>query len=262
MGHIGHELGFCAAGQLCLAGVFGPLGNERYVDYMRDIHASGQHLLELINDILDVSAIEAGKLVLRPEVLEAKQIAVSCIKLIQHRANENHVKLEYHIEKDIPNLFGDARRIKQVLLNLLSNAVKFTPEDGRISLNIFQGPDGGLRFEVEDTGIGMDEKGIETALLQFGQVDSKLSRKYEGTGLGLPLSKSLIEAHGGDLDIRSRIGHGTTVVVRFPPERTVGQSGDVQIEKDPEAQSPDTDAKGELASTTGDHNDKKSPTVH
>ena len=250
-----------------LAGVFGPLGNDRYVDYMRDIHASGQHLLELINDILDVSAIEAGKLTLRPEVLEAKSVAVSCIKLIQHRANENRVKLEYHVENDIPDVFGDERRIKQVLLNLLSNAVKFTPENGRVSLNIFQGPDGGLRFEVEDTGIGMDEKGIETALMQFGQVDSKLSRKYEGTGLGLPLSKSLIEAHGGDLDIRSRIGHGTTVVVRFPPERTVLPSGDVksegvQEEQSPETQSPDGGAKGEIAPASGDHTDKKTPTVH
>ncbi|MCW8914964.1 MAG: PAS domain S-box protein [Magnetovibrio sp.] len=249
-----------------LSGVFGSLGNDRYVDYVRDIHASGQHLLELINDILDVSAIEAGKLVLRPEPLEMKTVATSCLKLVQHRANEAQVKLFHHVEKDIPDLLADERRVKQVLLNLLTNAVKFTPEDGQVNLNILLSPDGGLRFEVEDSGIGMDDQGIEKALSQFGQVDSRLSRRYEGTGLGLPLSKSLVEAHGGTLDIRSRIGHGTTVVVHFPKERTILGDRTVKGEKpgvSSKTQSSDTDAEGEkLASVSDDHNDKKTPTVH
>ena len=200
-----------------LNGVFGPINNDRYEEYTRDIHDSGKHLLDLINDILDVSAIEAGKLDLHPEPLEIVPVVRSSLKLIGHRADASGVTLLHHFETNLPELLADQRRVKQILLNLLSNAVKFTPEGGRVSLSVSTAPDGGIRFEVEDTGIGMNKAGIETALTQFGQVDSKLARKYEGTGLGLPLTKSLVEAHKGTLDIRSRIGHGTTVVVHFPP---------------------------------------------
>ena len=209
-----------------LNGVFGSINNERYEEYTRDIYDSGKHLLELINDILDVSAIEAGKLELHPEPLEIAPIVQSSLKLIRHRADAGGVTLLHHIDTNMPGLLGDQRRLKQILLNLLSNAVKFTPEGGRVSLSASTAPDGGIRFEVEDTGIGMDNAGIETALTQFGQVDSKLARKYEGTGLGLPLTKSLVEAHKGTLDIRSRLGHGTTVVVHFPPERTIAKDAD------------------------------------
>jgi len=203
--------------------VFGEIGNERYAEYTRDIHDSGKHLLDLINDILDVSAIEAGKLELRSEPLETEQLLDACMKLVKHRADTSGVTLERHIEKDLPNLLGDGRRVKQILLNLLSNAVKFTPENGKVTVSICTATDGGMRFMVEDTGIGMDETGIEIALAKFGQVDSDLTRKYEGTGLGLPLTKSLVEAHQGTMDIRSRLGSGTTVEVRFPPERSIPQ---------------------------------------
>jgi len=243
-----------------LSGVFGPLNNSKYEDYLHDIHDSGQHLLELINDILDVSAIEAGRLELRPESLDVSNIVHACIKLVQHRANANGVELNVHIERDVPGLLADERRVKQVLLNLLSNAVKFTPEQGRVTLNATKSPDGGVRFEVEDNGIGMDEAGIETAFMQFGQVDSTLSRKYEGTGLGLPLSKSLLEAHGGTLDIRSRLGHGTTVIAQFPPERSILEGRDAQTA---EMKSPDANVEGEsVTSVSGDDIDKKTPTVH
>jgi len=239
-------------------GVFGPLQNERYEGYVDDIHNSGQHLLELINDILDVSAVEAGKLELQSEPVDVTNVAAACLKLVFHRADDAQVKLSHHIEKDIPNLLCDERRLKQVLLNLLSNAVKFTPENGQVTLNVLRASDGGLRFEVEDTGIGMDEQGIETALTQFGQVDSKLSRRHEGTGLGLPLSKSLVELHSGALDIRSRLGHGTTVVAHFPPERTIDKGV-----KNVEVKSPDPDVEGEgRTPVPGDHSDKKIPTVH
>lgn len=210
-----------------LNGVFGALDNERYEDYVTDINESGKHLLELINDILDVSAIEAGKLELRAEPLEVLALMRSSLKLVQHRADGAQVKLESHVEKDMPGLLADARRVKQVLLNLLTNAVKFTPEGGRVAVTASRATDGGVRFEIADTGIGMDEAGIETALAQFGQVDSKLARKYEGTGLGLPLTKSLVELHSGTLDIRSRLGHGTTVVVHFPPERSIAPDADL-----------------------------------
>jgi len=247
-----------------LSGVFGPLGNERYEDYVNDIHSSGQHLLELINDILDVSAVEAGKLELHSEPLNVRAVVATSLKLVQHRAYSAHVAMSHHIDGDIPSLLGDERRIKQILLNLLSNAVKFTPEYGRVTLNALRAPDGGIRFEIVDTGIGMDEEGIKTALTQFGQVDSKLSRRYDGTGLGVPLSKNLVEAHGGTLEIRSRPGRGTTVKVHFPPERTI--MGD---ENSVNAQSPDQDVEGEGLTPVSDdhpvsdaHNDKKIPTVH
>ena len=240
------------------SGVFGPLQNERYQDYINDIHNSGQHLLELINDILDVSAVEAGKMELQSAPVDVCDAVLACLKLVHHRAQSAGVHLSHHIEKDIPNLLCDERRLKQVLLNLLSNAVKFTPERGRVSLNVSLASDGGLRFEVEDTGIGMDEKGIEIALTPFGQVDSNLSRRYDGTGLGLPLSINLVELHNGVLDLRSRLGHGTTVVVHFPPERTIIRGG-----RSENAQSPDPGTEGEgRTSGPDDHNDKKIPTVH
>ncbi|MBD3661543.1 MAG: hybrid sensor histidine kinase/response regulator, partial [Arenibacter algicola] len=204
-----------------LNGVFGDLNNARYEEYLTDIKDSGTHLLDLINDILDVSAIEAGKLDIRPEPLDVEPLVDGSVRLVRHRADDAQVILESHTEQEVPGLLAAGRRVKQVLLNLLSNAVKFTPEGGRVTLRALRAPDGGVRFEVEDTGIGMDDAGIETALTQFGQVDSKLARKYEGTGLGLPLTKSLVELHKGTLNIRSCLGHGTTVVVHFPPERSI-----------------------------------------
>jgi signal transduction histidine kinase len=201
--------------------VFGPMNNARYRDYTLDIHESGKHLLELINDILDVSAIEAGKLELRQSAIELEPVIRTCIKLVQLRADAGAVTLAYHLQPHLPELFGDERRIKQVLLNILSNAVKFTQEGGKVTLSAMSAADGGLRVEIQDNGIGMDEVGIRIALSPFGQVDSKLARKYEGTGLGLPLTKSLVEAHDGVLEIQSHLGSGTTVVVQFPPERSI-----------------------------------------
>ncbi len=201
--------------------VFGPIGNKRYEEYVGDIHDSGAHLLDLINDILDVSAIEAGKLELRCEPLDVEALVQACLKLVNYRAEEGALLLDYRIEKNMPQFYADERRIKQVLLNLLTNAVKFTPEGGRVTLSALLAADGSVRFEVEDTGIGMDEAGIKIAMAQFGQVDSKLARKYEGTGLGLPLSKHLVEAHGGTLEIHSHLGRGAVVSVKFPPERSL-----------------------------------------
>lgn len=235
MANMSHELrtplnAIIGFSDVMLEGVFGKLNNNHYEEYARDIHDSGKHLLSLINDILDVSAIEAGKLVLRSEVIKLDDVATSSMKLVRHRADEGRVSLAKHIEKELPDLFADERRVKQILLNLLSNAVKFTPEGGTVTLSVVAAPDGGVRFEVEDTGIGMDEEGIQVAMSQFGQVDSTLARKYEGTGLGLPLTKSLVEAHDGTLDIRSRLGHGTTVVAHFPPARSVVEGAELSAE--------------------------------
>ncbi|MEO5338574.1 MAG: PAS domain-containing sensor histidine kinase [Magnetospirillum sp. WYHS-4] len=198
--------------------VFGPVGHDKYREYVKDICSSGEHLLSLINDILDVSAIEAGKLELNDDIVAFDVLAQACLRLIGPRANKGKVRLEYR-ESDPQPLRVDPRRMKQVLLNLLSNAIKFTPEDGTVVLESQRAPDGSFSFQVRDTGIGMDPDGIAKALLPFGQVDSTMNRKHEGTGLGLPLTVALVELHGGRLSIASGLGQGTTVTVWIPPER-------------------------------------------
>ncbi len=201
--------------------IFGPVGDEKYREYLEDIHLSGQHLLELINDILDVSAIEAGALELHEENVSMKDIVEASIRLIRHRADEGKVILNRSIDPKLPLIYCDERRVKQVLLNLLSNAVKFTPEDGEVSVSSRINGNSTLSISVSDTGIGMAEEEIEKALSAFGQLDSGLNRKHEGTGLGLPLTKGLMELHGGTLEIRSKKDHGTEITVTFPKDRVI-----------------------------------------
>jgi len=203
------------------AGLFGDMGNPQYDEYATNISESGHHLLDIINDILDVSRVEAGLLELKPEPVEILPVAESCLRLIKERAEQAGVSLRRNIQKDLPNLLTEPRRLKQILLNLLSNAVKFTPKNGQVTLHARALKSGALVISVTDTGIGMSAKGIKKALIPFGQVDSRLSRKYEGTGLGLPLTKGFVELHGGTLDIQSKLGKGTTVSVRFPPDSVV-----------------------------------------
>ena len=201
--------------------LFGPHGNPQYKEYAKDIFDSGTHLLELINDILDLSKIEAGKYELHEEEIEMAQVVDACLRVINERASAASLQVEVRIPSDLPPLRADERALKQILLNLLSNAVKFTPEGGRILVQAARARDGSLLLSVADTGIGIAEEDIPKALAQFGQVDSSLSREYDGTGLGLPLVKFLAELHGGALDLKSEIGVGTTVTVRFPAERMI-----------------------------------------
>jgi PAS domain S-box-containing protein len=203
------------------AQLFGPLGHEKYLEYATDIANSGEHLLKLINDILDVSAIEAGGLKLREENVSLPDVIDATMRLIEPHAQADRVSVISSINPKLPLIKGDVRRIKQVFLNLLSNAVKFTPEGGEISINALFNDDGSLAVVVTDTGIGMDEEGLAIALSSFGQVDSGLDRKHEGTGLGLPLTLKLMELHDGTLKIKSAVGHGTTATVIFPVERVV-----------------------------------------
>ena len=200
--------------------LFGALGNERYKGYAKDVHDSGQHLLELINDILDLSKAEAEKVELQDERVSLPEIVNRCHAMVRQRAEEADVTLSLDLASDLPLLVADTRRLKQVLINLLSNAVKFTPVGGRVTLAAkFQ--DGGLRISVVDTGIGIAKKDIPRVLEPFGQVDSTLSRQHQGTGLGLPLSKRLVELHGATFEIFSDEGMGTEVVLTFPTERVV-----------------------------------------
>jgi PAS domain S-box-containing protein len=199
---------------------FGPIGRPEYLEYANDINVSGKHLLSLITDILDISRIETDALELRERRIDVAQAMASCVRLIKVRADE--AKLDVSVEADapLPALFGDERRVRQILLNLLSNAVKFTPAGGRIVLKAGIGDDGGFRISVADTGIGIASKDMDAALSDFGQADGSLTRKYDGAGIGLPLSRKLAELHGGSLTIESEPGAGTIVTVLFPPTRT------------------------------------------
>ena len=201
--------------------LFGPLGNPHYGEYARDIFESGSHLLKLINDILDVSKLEAGKVDLQETKCDIRTIARSAMRIVAERAESVFVSVDLEIPHNLPAIRADERRMKQVLLNLLSNAVKFTPEGGRVVLTAAAPETGGLAIEVRDTGIGMSAEQIPRAMAPFVQIDSELARRYDGTGLGLPLTKSLVELHGGTLDIESVPGKGTTIRLYFPDERVV-----------------------------------------
>ena len=201
--------------------LFGRIGSPRYQEYAGDIYASGTHLLNLINDILDVSKAEAGKIDLQESVIDVADVIDSSVRLVAPRGRENSVDIVVAPVDPRLRVLVDERRLKQILLNLLSNAVKFTPAGGRVTLEASHDPARGFVIRVADTGIGMDPADIPKALEPFGQVDSKIARKYEGTGLGLPLSKALVELHGGKLAIESAVGAGTTATVVLPASRIV-----------------------------------------
>jgi signal transduction histidine kinase len=205
--------------EIAVSEVFGPLGHEKYSEYLNDIHHSGSHLLEVINDILDISKIEFGTTKLHEEQCAVQELIDSALRLITERAKQANLNLIAEVEPDLPEIMVDPRLVKQCLLNLLSNAVKFTPADGRISVKAFREPLGSISISVTDSGIGIAKGDIERVKSPFEQVDTSLSRKYEGTGLGLPLVNSFVQLHGGSLDIDSRVGEGTTAVMRFPASR-------------------------------------------
>ncbi len=200
---------------------FGPMGVKKYGEYARDIFESGQHLLELINDILDLSKVESGKDEIFNEEIPVSELLAQLAPLVTGRAEHGKVRIEYECPDELPALRADRRKLKQALVNLLTNAIKFTPEGGKVSVSVDCSPEGGHLFRIVDTGIGISQKDIPTALSPFRQVENALNRKIEGTGLGLPLSKALIELHGGSLKMESTLGVGTTVTLRFPPERVV-----------------------------------------
>jgi len=200
------------------AGYFGVL-NSKQGEYVRDIKESGNHLLLLINDLLDVAKIEAGKLELQPEPVHLGEEIQSCLRLVAPRAAEGSVTLEMRSPDLMPPYHADRRALKQVVLNLLSNAVKFTLPGGRVTVSVEHDAMDGVKISVSDTGIGIAPHDLPKVVQPFGSLarNATLSRRREGTGLGLPLSKSLIEMHGGRLEIVSEIGRGTIATVRLPP---------------------------------------------
>ncbi|HYH39420.1 MAG TPA: HAMP domain-containing sensor histidine kinase [Azospirillum sp.] len=196
---------------------WGPGAEDRYVEYAGDIHAAGTHLLSVLNDVLDLAKIEAGRMALHPEPLSAADLAQACYRLSSGQARASGVEIAVAVAEDAGPLYADPRAARQMIVNLLSNACKFTPRGGRVRLEIRDGPRGGMLVTVSDTGCGMTPEGIVKALQRFGQVDNLQTRAQTGTGLGLPLVKGLVELHGGSLAIDSTPGQGTTVTLAFPP---------------------------------------------
>jgi signal transduction histidine kinase len=203
--------------------LFGPIGNARYEDYVGDINRSGNLLLRLVNDILDVSKLEAQAMELCDDVVDLRLLAKDCLRLVKTDALAKDLILALDLPSSLPRLRADELRLKQVLLNLLSNAVKFSRAGGTVEIAAKLLGDGALGLTVRDTGIGMNETEIKIALQPFRQVENTTTRRYAGTGLGLPLAKSLVEQHGGSFRIVSARDLGTTITVVLPRERIIAE---------------------------------------
>ena len=196
----------------------GPVENERYLEYAQIIHSSGVHVLSLVNDLLDLSKLDAGKLELQVEPVEILKIIIDCVRCVGPQANRGRIGISVHVFDGVDRLCGDSKRLRQMLLNLLSNALKFTRVGGEITIDVFRrGED--VAISVSDTGIGIRAEDIPKALEPFGQVENEMSDKHPGTGLGLPLTKELAELHGGSLTMESSVDVGTTVTILLPPDR-------------------------------------------
>jgi len=205
--------------EFMLSTPFGPIGDRRYCEYLDDVHGAGVHLLSIINDILDLSKLDAGQVELREETISLPDLFDSVRCMMEGQARITGCRVRMVVNGDVTCIVADHRRLKQALLNLLSNAIKFTPAGGDVCLSAVL-EQGCVQIAVSDTGIGIAEDDIPKALERFGQIDSRLSRKYEGTGLGLPLAKELVELHGGTLALESAVGSGTTVTITLPSFRT------------------------------------------
>lgn len=204
--------------------LFGAHAVESYKEYSNDIHASGQHLLMLINEILDLSRIEAGRFDLKEEVIMLEGAVAECRRLLSLRAKKRQITIAEAVEPDLPGVWADRLAVRQIILNLLSNAIKFTPQGGMIKIKIGWTANGGQYVSLRDTGPGIPEHEIPTVLSSFGRGAEAQKNAEEGSGLGLPIAKGLAELHGGTLALKSKTGEGTEVIVIMPPERVLGPS--------------------------------------
>ncbi|MCF8481320.1 MAG: PAS domain-containing sensor histidine kinase [Rhodospirillum sp.] len=226
LAHMSHELrtplnAIIGFADMIRSEVQGPLDHPYYPEYVDNIHRSGLHLLALINDVLDTAKIEAGRFELDEEVVDLIEVVREVTDLLMPRSKRQGVLVKEIFPTYLPGLRGDARRVKQVLLNLVTNAVKFSKPGGEVRIRIFLDGPKGLIIRVSDQGVGMNPADIPKVLEAFGQVHHETAKDSEGTGLGLPLSKALVELHGGKLSIKSAPGRGTIVTVTLPPDRVI-----------------------------------------
>ncbi len=205
---------------LALKTVTSPDKVHQYSSYIKQ---AAEHLLALINGILDVSKIQAGKLSVDREPIDIRPILTACLLIIEAKAREKHIAVETVAAPDLPMISGDSLRLKQILINLLGNAVKFTPERGRIRVDLALLQHDYAAISITDTGPGMTSTEVETAMRPFGQVDTAFNKRHEGTGLGLPIAYALTRLHGGDLRIDSRKGAGTRVTVILPTAEVINK---------------------------------------
>jgi signal transduction histidine kinase len=226
LANISHELrtplnAIIGFSEVMMRGILGPVGNDSYLGYLKDIHDSGIDLLNIINDILDLSKAEAGKLELSEQTVDVATVLEAVCRLMTNKIESAGLIVETRLAPKLSLLFCDRLKLKQVLLNLLSNAVKFSPQGGRIAITASSDAETGFTIAIQDNGIGIAKDDIPRVLLPFEQVESSLSRSHNGTGLGLPLSAAMMMLHGGTLAIDSEIDKGTTVTVAFPRARLV-----------------------------------------
>lgn len=200
--------------------VYGPVGNLRYQSYLKDISHSGEHLLGLINNILDLSKVEANEFALKEEPIGLPEIISEVLRLFERNARDGGVTVSTDTPADTPPLWADARAIRQILINLLSNAIKFTPTGGRVMVSVALDPESRLNLRISDTGIGIPAEYHQRIFQPFTQVDTSIAREYEGTGLGLPLTRSLALLHGAEVQLESKPAKGTTITIVFPLDRT------------------------------------------
>ncbi|WP_290980823.1 HAMP domain-containing sensor histidine kinase [Hyphomicrobium sp.] len=198
-----------------------PLGGKEVAEYGALIHDAADHLLAIINDILEISKLQSGKYTLEKRQTNIGEILAGAVKSYQMMASEAHVDFKTDIAPDLPTTRGDPAKLRQIFMNILSNAMKFTPANGMIAVTARPSADGGVLIAIRDSGLGMSAEQIDIALTPFGQVDSSRSRWREGAGLGLPIAKALVELHGGLLELRSKKGSGTDVVMAFPADDNV-----------------------------------------
>ena len=227
LAHMSHELrtplnAIIGFSEILKRELFGPLA-PRYIEYAVTIFDSGQHLLGIINDLLDMARIEAGRFELIEESIDVAAVIESCLTMVRSRADHGELTLGARVSHRAPRISADRRSVMQVLLNLLSNSVKFTPRGGSVSVRAGVGEDGQMAITVTDTGPGIDADMLPRIFEPFQQADSRLSRKIEGTGLGLAISRNLMELHGGALEIESEVGRGTAAHMRFPASRVLNQ---------------------------------------
>ncbi len=202
---------------------FGPIGNVRYREYLRDIHASGGHLISLINDLLDLSKIEAGRLELTLAHVSVNDLTQQCVAIMQPQANRERIIIRTSLPPDLPQVLADARSVRQIVLNLLSNSIKFTSAGGQVIVSTTLNDNGGVALHVRDNGVGMTDTEVVTALEPFRQIATTTLGRAGGTGLGLPLTKALAEANGASFRIKSAPKEGTLVEVVFPVTQVLAE---------------------------------------